>query len=337
MRSKGDVVGGRYRILGELGRGGMGVVYRAEHVPLRRQVALKLLDSVWSGTDMERRFEREARLASRLDHPGCVRVLDHGRTIDGQLFLAMELLEGPTLAEWLRASGPMGVDVVLAVARELLETLAYAHGEGVLHRDVKPENVMIARRGRGTRLMLIDFGLARLRDDAGITQQGTCVGSPSYVAPERLLGEGGDERSDLYSAAIVLWELLTGVKPFGQGSAMEIAVRHVVDPAPALRSLRADAPAALEAVLDTAMAKDPAGRFTSALEMLAAVAAAGRAAEAVPVLVPRARPRARTAPPPPPPPEEAVCTLPLYKLAEEPAWKRAVAWARHGAWRWRLA
>jgi serine/threonine-protein kinase len=350
-------------------------VWSAEHVGLERPVALKLLDRALGDPDGERRFEREARAAARLDHAGCVRVLDHGRAVDGQLYLAMDLLEGPTLAQWLRAAGALPVAAALELARELLGALGYAHGHGVLHRDVKPENVMLARRGRSTRVVLIDFGLARLRDEAGITRQGTCVGSPSYVAPERLLGDDGDERADLYAVGLVLWECLAGRRPFGDGAPLEIAARQVQDPVPPLGASRPDVPRALEIAIARALVKDPKGRFASAGEMLAALDAACRpvpagttaylpAAAAVSPPPPPARaavadvptarlPRQRTieraatvpalAPPPVPRPptvadDEAACAETLaFRLGPGPLHRRVVAWWRHGAWRWREA
>ncbi len=373
MFHEGELVAMRYRILGALGKGGMGVVYRAEHVALRRQVALKVLGSEFMGTDMQRRFEREAQTAARLDHPGCVRVLDHGRTVDRKLYLAMELIEGPTLAGWMAQSGTLRVGDAIRTADELLAALAYAHGQGVLHRDVKPENTMFARRGDGTRVVLIDFGLAQLRDDAGITQQGACMGSPSYVAPERLLCERGDERSDLYSVGIVLFEMLTAQRPFGGGAPLDIAARQVRDAPPDLAAARPDLPAALVAVVTRALDKDPARRFASAedmrtalgrvvqpargrltrtiaaipapppvplevrapsrLEVVARAATMPARAATVPPPLPVLRaPRAATVPPPLP--EEVAATL-AWRLSNGSIWRRALAWLRHGSWRWR--
>jgi serine/threonine protein kinase len=321
MLNPGMLIAARYRLVAELGRGGMGVVYRAVHLGLDREVALKILEPD-EGPDREARFEREARTAARLDHPGIVRVLDYGRA-DEQRYLAMELLEGPTLATAIARSGRMGVAAAVAAAGELLAALAHAHAAGVVHRDVKPENVMFGTRDGRRRLILIDFGLARLRDDAALTARGTCVGSVSYVAPERLAGDVVDGRADLYSVGVMLYEMLAGVKPF-TGTPTEVAEAHLIQQPRPLRAVRPDVPAALAAVVVRAMSKSPERRFADAATMLAALQAAiapsrpiavraasssslvRRSTEALPLLVP---------------------SLP----------RRAWVWFRFGAWRWRRA
>ncbi len=331
MLNPGTLVAARYRVVAPLGRGGMGVVYRALHLGLGREVALKILepdDADRGHGDRETRFEREARTAARLDHPGIVRVLDYGRA-GANRYLAMELLDGPTLAATLSRCGRMGPHLAVAAAVEILEALAHAHAAGVVHRDVKPENVMFGTRDGRRRLILIDFGLARLRDDAALTARGMCVGSVSYVAPERLAGDVVDGRADLYSIGVMLYEMLAGVRPFA-GTPAEVAEAHlVVQPRP-LRAIRPDLPAALAAVVVKAMAKSPERRFGDAAAMIAALQAAlapsgsvktrrtatlraassssglQRSTEALPLLIP---------------------SLP----------RRAWVWFRFGAWRWRRA
>jgi eukaryotic-like serine/threonine-protein kinase len=259
----------------------MGVVYRARHLGLGIDVALKILASP---TD-EKRFEREARAIARLAHPGCVRVLDHG--VWGKTrFIAMELLDGPTLDEL----GKVDVHRALAITRRLLAALAHAHAHGVLHRDLKPANVILASRGP----VVIDFGLARLTDDAPLTATGQCVGSPSYIAPERLAGAPYDARADLYAVGVILYELLAGARPFGDGTPKEIMQRVMYRPPRPLRALRSEVSLPLDALVRRALAKDPTKRFDDAEDMMHALAelpaleedAALDAADTQPALVP---------------------------------------------------
>src|SRR5262245_47776533 len=184
--SAGTIFAGRYEILSAAGRGGMGYVYRARHLGLAKEVALKVVGD--GKHDFAIRFAREARAIARLDHPNCVRVLDHGRVDDLQ-YIAMELLHGETLADAMKRER-LTTSRALVITRQLLAALAHAHEHGVIHRDIKPENVMLVKNG--TRAVLIDFGLASLKDEASVTAAGMCVGSPSYLAPERLLGKPHD-------------------------------------------------------------------------------------------------------------------------------------------------
>ncbi|HSK04366.1 MAG TPA: serine/threonine-protein kinase [Kofleriaceae bacterium] len=320
----GTLVGDRYRILGSLGRGGMGHVYRAEHVGLHKEVALKVLGA--AGVDqLAARFEREALAVARLDHPGCVRVLDYG-TADGAPYLAMELLEGPTLTAALRAEGRFSPARAIAIARALLGALAHAHGRGVLHRDVKPDNVILAGGG-ATRPVLIDFGLASVRDAGPLTATGMCIGSPSYIAPERLLGEPHTERSDVYAVGVILHELLAGAPPFLGTTPEEIMHEVLHRPPRPLRAIRRDVPAALEAVVRRAMAYDPARRHAdaeelrSALDELTALAIAEDAsAEDAAAAV-----------------DEAAQTLAIevaqLEIAQPSPLARLLGWLRFGRWR----
>lgn len=261
----------RYRIERCLGSGGMGVVYRARHLTLGRMVALKVLDRGLEGSQWPQRFEREARTSALLDHAACVRVFDYGRTVDGDHFLAMELIEGPTLSAVLARVKRFPVSHAVRVVAELLGALEHAHGLGILHRDVKPENVMYADPDPWSRVVLIDFGLSRLQQDTSMTGGGMCVGSPSYLAPERLLGKSGGERSDLYSLGVVLYELLTGVKPFRGANQQEITRAAVRTAAMPVRVLRPEVSEGLERVVMRALSKDPDKRFASAAAMLAAL------------------------------------------------------------------
>jgi serine/threonine-protein kinase len=308
----------RYQIVDRLGQGGMGDVYRARHLGLQKDVALKVLGAEPGGAS-ELRFEREARTTARLDHPGCVRILDYG-TAEGRQFIAMELIEGTTLAAVLRDAGALSSERALRIARGILSALAHAHGRGVVHRDVKPENVMVTPAGR---CVVIDFGLARLGDEARLTATGTCLGSPHYVAPERLRDGTCDERADLYAIGVILYEMLAGTRPFPGTTPNEI-VRNVLDrPARPLRAIRRDVPRALEAVIVRALAKDPARRFPDAEAMLGAL-------DDIPYVEQLAAEAAHGAE------DEASATTAIEELALAPPsrLRRMWSWVRYGGWRW---
>jgi serine/threonine-protein kinase len=319
----GTVFADRYEILAQKGRGGMGYVYRARHLGLAKDVALKVLGHDRTG-DYAVRFAREARAVARLDHPGCVRVLDHGRGDDGQQYIAMELLEGETLLKALEA-GPFTTTRALDIARQLLFALAHAHAHDVIHRDVKPENIMLVKAGR--RAVLIDFGLASLRDEPVVTATGMCVGSPSYLAPERLLGQPHDTRTDLYAVGVVLYEMIAGVKPFVGRSpeqTMQLALRRPPRP---LRAIRRNVPPALDRVIRRALAKDPARRFQDAEEMLLALGDIPTDEELAELAALRdAEER-----------DEAAATMALAVLVEKrpSLLSRIWTWLRYGGWRWR--
>ncbi len=255
----------RYRIGEVLGRGGMGVVYRAHHVGLQRDVALKVVPPGIGDRAATVRFEREARNAARLDHPGCDRVLDVGTTPDGARYLAMDLLEGPTLRSVMRAAMPAHQAVWLAA--RLLDALDHAHQRGVIHRDVKPENVVLV----DGKPMLIDFGLSWALGDARVTRAGTTVGSPSYLASERALGNDGDHRVDVYAIGVILYEMIAGQKPFTGGTPLQLAWMHAHREAPPLPSVAPGAPLAIAPIVHRALAKDPAQRWPSAAAMASAL------------------------------------------------------------------
>jgi len=255
----------RYRIGPVLGRGGMGVVYRARHLGLDRDVALKVVPPGVGDRASTVRFEREARNSARLDHPGCVRVLDVGTTPDGHRFLAMELLDGPTLRS--RMKEPMPARDAAWLAARILDALDHAHGRGVLHRDVKPENIVLV----GGSPVLIDFGLSWAMGDAHVTRAGTTVGSPSYLAPERALGHDGDHRVDVYAMGVILYELIAGKKPFAAATPVQLAWMHAHRDAPPLPSVAPTVPLALASIVHRALAKDPAQRFATSAEMARAL------------------------------------------------------------------
>jgi serine/threonine-protein kinase len=249
----------------------MARVYLAR-APGGAEVALKLLAREITGGALAARFAREVASAARLQHPGCVRLLDHGTTPDGVPYLVTEHLAGPTLRDALGHAVRLPIPEATSVARQLCRALAHAHGAGVLHRDIKPENAMYRRPGTSGEIVLIDFGLARLFDDAPLTAIGTCVGSPSYLAPERLLEQRADERADLYAIGVVLYEMLAGRPPFEGDTSIEIARQHIMAPPQPIQDIRPAVPAALAAIVHTALAKDPADRFRHAGTMAAALA-----------------------------------------------------------------
>ncbi|MBL0220881.1 MAG: serine/threonine protein kinase [Myxococcales bacterium] len=327
----GTIFAGRYRIRALLGQGGMGSVYRAEHLGLGKDVALKVLGRL--SHELEDRFEREARAIARLDHPGCVRVFDYGEDDRGVQFIAMELVDGPTL------HAAMGGDVLsvpraLHVAKAVLSALAHAHGQGVIHRDVKPENIMFSTRS-AFRVVLIDFGLASLRDAPALTGSGMAMGSPSYIAPERLLGQAHDARSDLYAVGVVLYEMISGIRPFLGATPQEIMANVLARPPRPLRALVPDVSSALDAVIRRALAKDPARRFADAEEMLSALTdveafEAAIAAEPAPPGAPAGALDGDADAEP-----SASMTMAQLSIFQPSLWQRLWSRIRYGRWRWR--
>jgi eukaryotic-like serine/threonine-protein kinase len=315
----GTIFADRYEILAQAGRGGMGFVYRARHLGLAKDVALKILAADKTG-DFEVRFAREARALARLDHPGCLRVLDHGRA-DGSQYIAMELLDGETLGTALEA-GRFSTTRALDITRQLLLALAHAHAHGVIHRDIKPENVMLVRGGK--RAVLIDFGLASLMDELPLTGVGMCIGSPSYLAPERLLGRPHDIRTDLYAIGVVLYEMIAGVKPFAGESPEQTMQFALHRPPRPLRAIRRDVPSALDKLIRRALAKDPARRFQDAEEMLLALGDVPTDREIAERLAAEEQ-------------EDAAATMAMAQLVvKRPSLiARMWTWVRYGGWRWR--
>lgn len=291
LLAEGTLVDGRFRVEAHLASGGMGDVYRAEHVLLKRPVALKLLRRVLSqDTEMWGRFEREAQLVSRLENPHVVRVFDFGRTAAGQLFLAMEFVEGETLDKRL-SNGPLAPADAVEILSQVLDGLSEAHGLGVVHRDLKPPNIMLGhRRDGGERAKILDFGIARLSDGAKgatskLTQLGVVVGTPAYLAPEQALADELDHRTDIYAMGCVAYELLTGKPPFTNGDLRKIISQHLtsapVDPVK-VRPELANFPGLGAAVLK-ALAKEKENRFQNVTEFSEALRQSLRPAGVTPV------------------------------------------------------
>jgi YVTN family beta-propeller protein len=265
---------GGYELGEVLGRGGMGVVYRATHVHLGREVALKLLaPDLAEHPDFRERFLRESRLAASLDHPNVVSVYDAG-DFEGTLYIAMRYIEGTDLAEFLRQEGPLEPQTVVTMLGQVAAALDAAHECGLIHRDVKPANVMIA----SGHCYLTDFGLTKRASasevSAGLTQTGAFLGTVDYVAPEQIAGKPIDGRVDVYALACVLHECLTGARPYTKDSDVAVIYAHLNDPPPRPTELRPELPPAIDRVVATGMAKAPENRYSTCAELIDAASAA---------------------------------------------------------------
>jgi tetratricopeptide (TPR) repeat protein len=269
--SPNRVLADRYRIEREIGRGGMAVVYLATDMKLDAAVAVKVLDRELAASLGTERFNREIRITAGLRHPNILSVFDSGE-IDGVPFCVMPYVEGETLDARIQREGPLPIDEACTIAREVADGLAYAHGQGFVHRDVKPANILLSHG----HAWLADFGIARAIDAAAhdrLTTTGLTVGTASYMSPEQAGGEAVDGRSDIYSLGCVLYEMLAGAPPFAGPSARAILARHLADTVPELRTVRETVPPALESAIRRAMAKLPADRFQDAAELGQALAA----------------------------------------------------------------
>ncbi len=254
---------GRYRIVRKLGAGGMADVYLAEDQELGRRVAIKILNDRHANDDQFiERFRREAKNAAALNHPNIVSIYDRGEAED-TYYIAMEYLDGRTLKELIVGHGPAPVNVAIEYARQTLSALRFAHRHGIVHRDIKPHNVLVDREGR---VKVTDFGIARA-GTSQMTEAGSIVGTAQYLSPEQARGGEVDQRSDLYSLGVVLYELLTGETPFDGDTPVEIAMKHLSAVPRPPSQLRKDVPRDLDMVVMRALAKDPEDRYQSADEM----------------------------------------------------------------------
>ena len=288
----GRVVAGRYRILSKLGEGGMGAVYRAEQISLKRTVALKVLRPELSAEPgLVRRFNAEAELAAKLNHPNTVTLYDFGQDSDGSLFIAMEFLEGRSLRDLLHREGPLAPARAVAICEQVCASRADAHARGIVHRDLKPDNVMLVQVGRHTDVVrVLDFGIAKLREDQGditampMTRAGDLLGTPQYMAPEQIRGETVDARTDVYAMGAMLYEMVTGRLPFEGPSLMAILSKHLTEMPARPQARRPDLaiPPALEQLVMDALQKAPAARPPTMEALAERLAALGLGVPGVP-------------------------------------------------------
>ncbi|MBA3455508.1 MAG: serine/threonine protein kinase [Deltaproteobacteria bacterium] len=270
---------GRYRVLGTLGRGGMGGVFDVEDDEGRRFALKSPLTDVGGNPNVTRRFAREANALRLLEHPNLVAAIDVFVEA-GMLFLVMEKVDGVTLGKTLR-NGPLAPRQALVIARQILEGMAHAHAQGIVHRDLKPDNVILVPMGGWDRVKVIDFGLVKLVGDAAaafgagaLTSTGLVFGTPAYMAPEQALGRAVDGRADVYATGVILFEMLAGRMPFVDSDPMVLMRLHAKQPPPRLDELTRGAPwctPQLLGLVEGALIKDPAQRFASAAMMVTAL------------------------------------------------------------------
>jgi serine/threonine protein kinase len=273
----GKVLENKYRLDSYLSKGAMGAVYRATHVMLGREVAVKLINpDLVTSPDVVRRFQREARAVTLLNHPNIVDVYDLGQASDGTLYIAMELVVGDSLAAVIRSSGPLPPSRIVGIMRQVVSALALAHRREIVHRDLKPHNIMITRGDDGGELAkLLDFGIAKTFESEAtqLTATGFAIGTPKYMSPEQAMGVAVDGRSDLYSLGIIMYEMMTGEVPFNDPSIPALLVKHMHESPvpPSQRRVDLQIPPALEAIALRCLEKDPAQRFQTATELGAAL------------------------------------------------------------------
>jgi serine/threonine protein kinase len=265
-----QIIAGRFRVECEIGRGGMGTVYRARHLGLERPVAVKILKQEFAADpEIADRFMREARTMARLRHARAAMIFDAGHLADGRPFIVMEYVEGATLAETLAREGTFAPERAVRVASEICDVLAEAHALGIVHRDLKPSNIILNERG----VCVLDFGIAKVLQNStevtrthATTESGLVIGTPRYMSPEQCLGQRIGAASDLYSVGVLLYEMLAGRPPFVDTLSSAVLVKQATTAPPPLQSLRADVPRRLALAVHTLLAKNPAQRPASAAE-----------------------------------------------------------------------
>jgi serine/threonine protein kinase len=271
----GQILAGKYRIDERLSEGGMGTVYRGTHVLMDKTVAVKVLrPSLAADEKIVARFSREARAASKISHPHALSVTDFGESENGVVFLVMEYLDGKTLKEIIRQEGPMPLPRAVEILRQVGGALDAAHGEGVVHRDLKSDNIMLLSSSGTDYAKVLDFGIAKIKEpegeyNPGLTAPDLVIGTPQYMSPEQCSQSPDiDARSDIYSLGVILYEMLVGHVPFTGGSPTAIMLKHLQQPAPSVLNERADVPAAVGRVVARAMEKRPEDRYETVGELV---------------------------------------------------------------------
>ena len=286
------MLGGRYQLVEPLARGGMASVWIAQDPVLSRKVAVKILrEDLAADPDTRARFRYEAIAAARLNHPNIVATYDTGDD-DGTAYIVMELVDGPTVRDLIRADGPLPTREVLRIGMQMAAALEAAHRAGLVHRDVKPANVLVPRAGP---VKVTDFGIAKAVDADDLTRTGTVMGTARYLAPEQVNGKPADARTDVYALGLLLYEMLCGKPPFGGDTDVATAMARLTTTAPPIRHQRPDVPAALDDLVHRCLARDPARRFASAADVRAALAVIRPGADGLSAPAPRPK-----APPPAP-------------------------------------
>ena len=330
----GATLADKYRIDERLNEGGMGTVYRATHVLMEKTVAIKVLrPSLAADEKIVARFSREARAASRISHPNALSVTDFGEDDNGVVFLVMEFLSGRTLKQLIRDEGPLPLERVVEILRQVGDALNAAHQQGVVHRDLKSDNIMLLDTMAGDHAKVLDFGIAKINEpgearDSGLTAPNLVIGTPQYMSPEQCSQETEiDSRSDIYSLGVILYEMLVGHVPFSADSPTMVMVKHLQEPVPSVLDERNDLPASIARVIARAMAKLPVNRYQTVAELIEDLTIASGTARFAPVPVQpvsvASTPvrnddpdevtvvRTRQEPPPPPVQRRAPVTVPV--------------------------